>query len=112
MNRVARQVSKPALNRLADRIADGRAPGRPVRAGLFMVVGSIIDPVTGNVGLITDPDASGRSGFVRSGGRGIGGAQPRRDGPFYNLNIDLIRCHSALPPIESLISRLRPRWSS
>jgi hypothetical protein len=86
--RVAFLASKPALIRLADRVADGRAPGRPIRAGLFMVVGSIIDSSTGNIGLIIDPDASGRSGFVRFG-RGSDVAQGQRNGPFYNLDLDL-----------------------
>jgi hypothetical protein len=87
--RAAFLASKAALDQLADRVADGRAPGRPVRAGLFIVVGTIIDPSTGNIGLIIDPDGSGRSGFVRLGGRGLDVAQSRRIGPFYKLNSDL-----------------------
>jgi len=52
------------------------------------VVGSAVDPSTGNVGLIIDPDPSGRSGFVRVS---IGPRIPtaRSNGPFYNLNFDL-----------------------
>jgi hypothetical protein len=86
--RLAFVASKPALNRLADRVAAGQAIRRPVRAGLFVVVSSAVEPTKSNVGLITDPDPSGRSGFVRVG---LG---PHRSpgcvsGPFYNLNGDL-----------------------
>jgi hypothetical protein len=81
-------ASKPALGRLADRVAAGHAPGRPVQAGLFMVVNSEVDPTTGNVGLVTDPDPSGRSGFVRISP--TPSTSPGRvRGPFYNLNGDL-----------------------
>ena len=86
--RLAFLVSKPALDRLADRVAAGHAPPRSVRAGLFMVVKSVVDPTTGNVGLITDPDPSGRSGFVRVSP--IRSTPPGRvSGPFYNLYGDL-----------------------
>jgi hypothetical protein len=81
-------ASKPALDRLADRVAAGHAPRRPVRAGLFMVVNSVVDPTTGNVGLVIDPDPSGRSGFVRVSP--TPSTSPGRvTGPFYNLNGDL-----------------------
>ena len=63
--RLAFLASKSALDRLADRVAAGDAPGRPVRAGLFTVVNSEVDPTTGNVGLVTGSNTSGRSGFVR-----------------------------------------------
>jgi hypothetical protein len=86
--RLAFLASKPAHNRLADRVAVGQAPRRQVSAGLFMVVGSIIDPASGNIGLIIDSDPSGRSGFVRFG-RGFNMPQERRYGPFYNLDLDL-----------------------
>jgi hypothetical protein len=86
--RVAFLASKPALDRLADRVAVGQAPRGGVWAGLFMVSGSIIDPATGNIGLIIDADPSGRSGFVRFG-RGFKAPQGRRHGPFYNLDFDL-----------------------
>jgi hypothetical protein len=81
--RLAFLASRPALDRLADRVAGGQAPGLPIWAGVFRVVGSVVDPVTGNVGLIIDPAPSGRSGFVRLARGG------RRGGPFYNLNFDL-----------------------
>jgi hypothetical protein len=71
------------------------------------VVGSAVDPASGNVGLIIDPDRSGRSGFVRVGGGpvapdpssrrtgfvrvGGGSVAPvgRPIGPFCNLYFDL-----------------------
>jgi hypothetical protein len=83
--RLAFLASRPALDRLADRVADGQAPGRPIQVGLFRVVGSIRDRITGNVGLVIDPDSSGRSGFVRLD-PGCGG---RCNGPFYNLTFSL-----------------------
>ena len=86
--RLAFLASKPALDRLADRVAAGHAPGRPVRTGLFMVVKSKVDPTTGNVGLVSDSDSSGRSGFVRVSP--TSSTSPGRvSGPFYNLNVDL-----------------------
>ena len=86
--RLAFLASKPALDRLADRVATGQAPLRPIRAGLFMVVNSAVDPTTGNVGLITDPNPSGRSGFVRVS-PAPNTSPSRVSGPFYNLNGDL-----------------------
>jgi hypothetical protein len=52
------------------------------------VVDSAVDPASGDVGLITDPDLSGRAGFVRtSAGRSAPTSPPT--GPFYNLNFAL-----------------------
>jgi hypothetical protein len=64
--RVAFLISRPALERLADRVAAGHVPAFPMQAGLYRIVGSATDPVTGNVALITDSKPSGRAGFVRS----------------------------------------------
>jgi hypothetical protein len=80
--RAAFLVSWPALERLADRVAAGHAVPFPVHAGVYRVVGSATDPRTGSVGLIIDPNPSGRSGFVRylpgtTSGPGCG--------PFHNL---------------------------
>lgn len=86
--RLAFLASRPALDRLADAVATGQAPGWPARAGFFMVVNSAVDPTTGNVGLITDPNPSGRSGFVRV--NPAGGVSPvGLGGPFHNLGGDL-----------------------
>jgi hypothetical protein len=83
--RLAFLVSRPAMERLADRVAAGQRITRPELAGLFLVVGSGVDRAKGNVGLIVDADPSGRSGFVR-----LGPDVPEHDtyGPFYNLNFN------------------------
>ena len=68
--RLAFLVSRPALERLADEVGGGAPVTMPRCAGMFVIVGSAVDPKTGNVGLITDPNSSGRSGFERYGARG------------------------------------------
>jgi hypothetical protein len=89
--RVAFLASTQAMDRLADRVAAGQGIVNPEWAGLFRVVGSAVDPSSGNVGLIIDPDTSGRSGFVRLGGAPNVPAL-RSSGPFYNLYFDLKLC--------------------
>jgi hypothetical protein len=84
-------ASTPALDRLADRVAAGQRIASPEWAGLFRVVGSDVDPSTDNVGLIIDPDPSGRSGFVRIGAAPSVSAG-RSSGPFYDLYLDLKLC--------------------
>jgi hypothetical protein len=86
--RLAFLASTPALDGLADRVAAGQGVTSPEWACLFRVVGSAVESSNGNVGLIIDPDPSGRSGFVRVG------ASPGlpawgSGGPFYNLNLDM-----------------------
>lgn len=83
--RLAFLASRPAMERLANRVAAGQSLSRPEWAGLFRVVGSDIDPAKGSVGLIIDADPRGRSGFVR-----LGPGVPEQDsyGPFYNLNFN------------------------
>jgi len=93
--RLAFLASTPAMDRLADRVDAGQTVTSPEWAGMFRVVGSAIDPSTRNVGLIIDPDPSGRAGFVRVS------VSPstlagRSNGPFHNVNFDL---------------RLREKWS-
>jgi hypothetical protein len=63
---VAFLVSRPALERLADRVAAGHAPAFPVSAGVYRIVGCALDYHTGNIALVTDSNPAGRSGFVRS----------------------------------------------
>jgi hypothetical protein len=63
--RVAFLISRPALERLADRVSAGQAPLFPTRAGLYHIRGAATDPVTGNIALITDANPGGRAGFVR-----------------------------------------------
>jgi hypothetical protein len=76
-------ASRPSLERLADRVAAGQAVGFPRWAGGYVVVGSVVDSTTGNVGLIVDADPAGRSGFVR-----VCPGKPSL-GPFVNLNYHL-----------------------
>jgi hypothetical protein len=86
--RLAFLAFTPALDGLADRVAAGQGVTSPEWAGLFRVVGTAVEPSNGNVGLIIDPDQSGRSGFVRVGacpGLPASGS----GGPFYNLNLDM-----------------------
>jgi hypothetical protein len=84
-------ASTQAMDRLADRVAAGQGIANPEWAGLFRVVGSAVDPSSGNVGLIIDPDTSGRSGFVRVSNTTSVPAV-RTSGPFYNLYFDLKLC--------------------
>lgn len=58
-------LSRPALESLADQVAAGQAPPFPTWAGSCRIVGYRIDPDTGNVALITDPNPAGHSAFVR-----------------------------------------------
>jgi hypothetical protein len=86
--RLAFLASAPALDGLADRVAAGPGVTSPEWAGLFRVVATEVEPSNGNVGLIIDPDPSGRSGFVR-GGASPGLPVGRSGGPFYDLNLDM-----------------------
>lgn len=65
--RLAFLTARPALERLADQAAAGRAVGSPQWAGPFRLAGSAVDPATGNVGLMIDPNPGGPVGFVRLG---------------------------------------------
>jgi hypothetical protein len=61
--RAAFLISRPALERLADRVAAGQNPAFPTWAGVYRIVGSRY--VNGWVALIFDPNPSGPSAFVR-----------------------------------------------
>ena len=61
-------LARPALERLADRVAAGQAIPTPVSAGPFTFAKVVLEPVSGNVGLMIDPSPSGPSGFVRCSG--------------------------------------------
>jgi hypothetical protein len=82
---LAFRVSQPALERLADRVANGQVLVTPEWAGLIRVVGSAVDSATGNVGLVVDPNPNGRSGFVRLG-PGVPPGQTA--GPFFNQSVN------------------------
>jgi hypothetical protein len=82
--RLAFTLSRPWLDRLADRVESGESIGAPAWAGLFSVIGSDVDPDSGNVALILSETEIGLSGFVRM-------ARGSTDsvGPIVNLSIDL-----------------------
>jgi hypothetical protein len=65
--RLAFEISRPAMDRLADLVAARHGYGGPQWAGMFYVAATDVDTDTGNVALIIDTNASGRSGFVRVG---------------------------------------------
>jgi hypothetical protein len=63
--RLAFLTVRPALDRLADQIAAGKAAGFPQWVGPFRVACSAVDPVSGNVGLMIVPNPNGPMGLVR-----------------------------------------------
>jgi hypothetical protein len=80
--RLAFLISRPAMDRLADRVAAGEAVMNPEWAGLYYVVGTKREPSSGNIALIIDADTAGNSGFVRKTGSADG------SGPMTNLNFN------------------------
>lgn len=58
-------IARPSLERLADQIAAWQAVSFPQNAGPFRLAASRVDSETGGVALLTNPDPSGPSGFVR-----------------------------------------------
>lgn len=70
--------ARPALERLADQVAAGQTLSFPQQAGVFRIAGARVDAVSGNVGLMIDPDPGGPTGLVRV----AGGPPPNRLGPF------------------------------
>ncbi len=85
--RLAFHAARPTLERLADQVAVGRAAGFSQWAGPFRVAHSAVDPVSGNLGLMIDPNPNGPTGFVRV----RPGIPPNRRGPFGwdTLHLDL-----------------------
>jgi hypothetical protein len=81
---VAFAISRPSLERLADQVAAGKAVGFPRQAGLFRVRGAAVNPATGNVGLMIDPNPSGPTGFVRDGPAAY---QPGAGGPIIGSDL-------------------------
>jgi hypothetical protein len=61
-------MARSALARLADQVAAGQTIRSPRWAGMFRVVSSAVNPDTGTVALIIDPNPGGPSAFVRVGG--------------------------------------------
>jgi hypothetical protein len=80
-------TARPALDRLADRCAAGQAVSYSQRVGLFRIGGAAVDPMSGNVGLMVDPNPNGPTGFVRV----CPGPSPKpnRTGPFAWDDLDV-----------------------
>ena len=83
---LAFMVSRPAMASLADQVAAGNMAGIPSRVGLFTVATANVDPVSGNVSLIIDPNPNWRTTFVRAPG-----TASNRSAPIVGsaLNVDL-----------------------
>jgi hypothetical protein len=81
--RWAFDMSAPGLEALADRVASGERPNGPILVGLFLIVGTEIEPHSRNVALIVGGDDTGRHGFVRAGSSQSDSAPL---GPLYNLS--------------------------
>ncbi len=79
--RVAFLVSRPALNRIADRVEAGEQIRRPEWAGLFLILKTKSGQNEGDLALIVDDDPSGKSGFVRL-------HAPDGNSPLVNLDFD------------------------
>lgn len=86
--RLAFHVSRPSLERLADRVATGQTVQTARWVGPFRVARTAVDPATGNVGLMIDPNPNGPTGFVRLG---PGNSPDRRHLPIRgdDLEVDL-----------------------
>ena len=78
-------VARPRLENLADRVDAGSAVVAPVRVGYFQIVDSAVDPLSGNVGLITNPVRHGRTGLVRV----RPGTPPDARGPIAGSRLDV-----------------------
>jgi hypothetical protein len=81
--RFAFTLSRPSMDRLADRVAAGETLAFPEWAGLYRIVDAKREPRNGNVALIIDADPSGRSAFVRVV------ARSESYGPMVNLNFNV-----------------------
>jgi hypothetical protein len=59
-------VARPTLERLADQAAAGNLVTLPAPAGPFRVLRASVEPESGQVGLMTEPNPSRPTGFVRA----------------------------------------------
>ena len=65
--RAAFRISRPALDRLADRVAAGETLARPEWAGLFLVRKvSRVDVGPGNIPLVVENDSTGHTFLIRA----------------------------------------------
>jgi hypothetical protein len=83
--RLAFLIARPRLENLANRVDAGSTVGAPIGVGLFQIVNSDVDPMTGNVGLIINPVRHGRTGFVRV----RPGNRPDAPGPIEGSELDV-----------------------
>jgi hypothetical protein len=58
-------AARPAFDHLANQIAAGKTVVFPQYAGWLRLNGAAVDPVSGAVGLLTEPDTRHPAGFVR-----------------------------------------------
>lgn len=80
-------AARPAMDGLADQTVAGRPVGGPQWIGVFRFRGSFDDAVTGDMGLLVEPNPNHPSGFVREGARRSWNASRRVCGS--NLRIHL-----------------------
>jgi hypothetical protein len=84
--RIAFIATRPALERLADQVVAGQSVTFPQRVGPFRLVKAAVDPVSGNVALMTDSNPNGPKGFVR-----VRPADPPiYAGPIVGSNLDIV----------------------
>ena len=77
--------ARPNLEEIADQVASGKAISFPRWAGAFRLVGSRVDPISGNVALLLDPLPSGPTGLVRL----YPSTPPNYAGPISGLELNL-----------------------
>jgi len=65
--------ARPAMDHLANQAVAGRPFGGPRWIGVFRLADVRVDPVTGEVALLSEPNPSHPAGFVREGIRAPGG---------------------------------------
>lgn len=63
---LAFMAARPTMERLADQVAAGKPVLFPRRAGVFVVSAAAVDPISGDVGLMIEPNPNHPSGFVRA----------------------------------------------
>jgi hypothetical protein len=59
-------AARPAMASIADQVAAGKTVGFPHRVGFFTVAAANVDPGSGTVSLIIDPNPDWRAAFVRA----------------------------------------------
>jgi hypothetical protein len=80
-------AARPAMERLANQVAAGKSIGFPRQVGYFKVAGCAVDPVSGTVGLMIEPNPSHPAGFVRA--RPVSARNPNSPILGSNLRVEL-----------------------